>query len=248
LIELIRMLSELKDRPVCSIDLREYLAEQEHAEIGYIQSFGQILIKAAVVRPGNVLKLYPIGIHCNRTYYCADDNPRWKAAFIRFGAIERAEYLHKRGFLDCLSPGSPQSALERAAASSLRNIIEDAAGYLVPSVLRFRLDVWLEQHPCGSPATPPFCRLSRGQALELLKQETAVRAEYVPRMNYNRHLARICPIILRYGHSPAYCVESLRSYCAVQWPLGNEDSDREAVSLLQWILVMISVARSSPPA
>jgi hypothetical protein len=67
------MLSELKNRPVCSADLNEYLAGQEHAELGYIQAFGQILIKAAIVRPGNIPRLHAAGIFRNRTYYSADN-------------------------------------------------------------------------------------------------------------------------------------------------------------------------------
>jgi hypothetical protein len=250
LIELVRVLSQRKDRPVCSADLKAHLAEQEHAELGYIQALGQILIKAAIVRPGDTPRLHAVGIFRNRTYYSADDNPRWKAAFMRFGAIERAEYLQKRGFLHCLPPGVPPSPLERAAAYSLRDIIEDTAGYMDPTMLRYRLDFWLSEHPRRSEAPPPFQRLSRGQAVALLKRETARRAEYVPSMNYNRHLARVCPTILRCGQPPVYCCELLQLYCTVQWPVGTENPDRQVNSLLQWILIMIGLARSesSPPA
>jgi hypothetical protein len=250
LVELVRTLSERMDRPVCSVDLKEYLAGQEHHELGYIQALGQILIKAALVQPGGIPHLHAVGIFRNRTFYSADDNPRWNAAFMRFGACERAEYLHRQGFLQCLPSSGIRSTLECAAASSLRDIIEDTAGYMDPSLLRYRLDIWLSKHPRVRGAMPPFHGLSRKQALALLKRETSVRADYVPTMNYNRHLARVCPTFLRFGHSPVYCAEALHSYCVVQWPLRGENPDREAASLLQWILVMIAVARSesSPPA
>jgi hypothetical protein len=242
LIDLVRKLTEIKGRPVCSVDIRQFLSAQEEVEIGYIQALGQILIKAAIVQPDPIPRLYPVGIHGNKTYYAADSGAEWNSAFARFCAIERAEFLLKRGFLHCIQPGPRQSDLEKAAASSLRTIIERTAGYLDPSVLRFRLDLWLEQNPRGGAGLPHFRRLTRNHALALLRREVAVRAEYVSSMNYNRHLARICPTILRNGHPPVYCAEVIRSYCAVQWPLGDENPDNEAASLLQWILVMAPVA------
>lgn len=244
LIALVEELSALKRRPVCSTDIREHLAGQDHHEVGYLQALGQILIKAAILRPGSIPRLHAVGIHRNRSYYASTKDERWEAAFVRFCATERAEYLQRRGFLHCLPQGSPRSALERAAACSLRAIIEDTAGYMDPVMLRHHLDLWLEQHPRSQGATPPCRHLSRRQALALLKRETTIRAGYIPSMNYNRHLARVSPTILRCGHPPAYCAEVVRSYCAFQWPMGAENPDREAASLLQWILVMVRVARS----
>jgi hypothetical protein len=248
LIDLVRKLTESKGRPVCSVDIRQFLSAQEEVEIGYIQALGQILIKAAIVQPDPIPRLHPVGIHGNKTYYCADAKPEWSSAFERFCATARAEFLLKRGFLHCNQPGLRQSDLEKAAASSLRTIIERTTGYLDPSALRFRLDFWLDQNPPGDASLPHFRRLNRREALDLLRREVAVRAEYVPSMNYNRHLARICPTILRNGHPPVYCAEVLRSYCAVQWPIGNENPDNEAASLLHWILVMVMLAQSHSPS
>ena len=196
-------------------------------------------------------RLHKIGIHRNRTYYAATANPEWHVAFERFRATERAEFLIKRGFLQCISSGlAPRSSLEAAAAGSLRELIEKTLPYLDSSVLTFRLRFWLDQHPPGIDVIPKFCRISRKAALQRLKTQTRLRAPYVPSMNYNRHLVRVCPLILREGRPATYSEEVLRSYCVVQWPLANESGDKEANSLLQWILVMVMLAqkRSSAPA
>ncbi len=65
-------------------------------------------------------------------------------------------------------------------------------------------------------------------------------------MNFNRHLARICPTILRRGAEPIYCEEIIRTYCATIWPVRAENLEKEVNSLLQWLLVMVRVAISEP--
>src|ERR1700727_1568282 len=102
LIDLVRKLEVVKKRPVCSADIRTYLLEQEESEIGYIQAFGQVLIKAALPRPDSVPRLFPVGMHRNRVYYTAELNQDAHDRFLRYCAQERAEYLFKRGYLHCL--------------------------------------------------------------------------------------------------------------------------------------------------
>ncbi len=111
-------------------------------------------------------------------------------------------------------------------------------------MVRYRMDSWLRSHPPSKVTIPSFRRLTRQEALQLLKQETNRRADYIPTMNLNRHLARVSPTILRCGSPAVYCEELIREYCAVQWPLPGESPDTEAASLLQWILAMIKVGQS----
>jgi hypothetical protein len=244
LLRLVEEVCALKRRPVCSTDLKAHLAQQEHAEIGYIQAWGQIMLKAAVVRPGSTPRLHAIGIHRYKTYYAPSDNPKWASAFERFCAEERAQYLIKRQFIYCLPEGQiPRSPLESIAAASMRWIVEDTAPPLEATMVRYRMDSWLRLHPASKVTRPIFNRLTRQEALLLLKQETARRADYIPTMNYNRHLARVSPTILRRGSPRVYCEELIRAYCPVHWPLPHEKPDTEAVSLLQWILAMIWIGR-----
>ena len=244
---LLRIVAEvcaLKRRPVCSTDLREHLAQQEHAEIGYIQAWGQILLKAAVVRPGSTPRLHAVGIHQYKTYYAPNDDPQWTFAFERFCAEERAEYLIKRQYIYCLPEGQVQrSPLESIAAASMRRIIEATAPPLEATMVRYRMDSWLRLHPKSKVTMPIFKRLTRQEALQLLKQETLRRADYLRNMNYNRHLARVSPTILRCGSPQVYCEELIRAYCVVHWPLPNENPDTEAASLLQWILAMLQFTK-----
>jgi hypothetical protein len=246
---LVEEVSALKRRPVCSSDLRQHLAQQEHAEIGYIQAWGQILLKASIVRPGPIPRLYAVGIHRYKTYYAPNEDPRWATTFRSFCAADRAEYLVKRQFIYCLPElRPPQSALESMAAASLRMIIEKTAPHLEATLLRYRLDSWLRNHPRTKTTVPMFKEVTRRRALQLLQREIRLRADYIPSMNYSRHLARISPTILRCGKSPVYCEELIRDYCAVHWPLPHEKPDAQASSLLQWILAMIKVGQSHSSA
>lgn len=243
LIDLIRKLVAEKKRPVCSADIRAYLASQDEAEVGYIQSFGQILIKASVPRPGSTPRLYAIGTHRNRTYYVAEPTEEAHRQFARFCAHERTEYILKRGYLLCLpKPDFLKSDLDMAAAFALRRIIANAVPHLENSYLLAKLQMWLDNGPRSSWVKPDFHQVGRKAALEILKTEVAARAPYIDSMNYNRHLARVCPTILRLGSEPVYCEEVLRCYCGTIWPLHNQNLESEVNSLLKWILVMVQVA------
>jgi len=100
--------------------------------------------------------------------------------------------------------------------------------------------VYLDSHP--------RFRLTELTRLQLLKQQTALRADYIPQMNYNRHLARLYPTILRRESPQVYCEELIRAYCVVHWPLPHEKPDEQADSLLQWILAMLHIGHSHPSA
>jgi hypothetical protein len=228
---------------VCSADIRTYLASQDEAEVGYIQSFGQILIKASVPRPGSTPRLYPIGIHRNRTYYVAEPTEEAHRQFERFCAHEKAEYILKRGYLLCLpKPDFLNSDLDMAAAFALRRIIANMVPNLEKGYLLTKLRIWLDNGPRCSWVKPAFREVGRMAALEVLKTEVAARAPYIDSMNYNRHLARVCPTILRPGSEPVYCEEVVRCYSGTIWPLHNQNLEREVNSLLKWILVMVQVA------
>ena len=253
LVRLVEEVCALKGRPVCSSDLKDHLAQQENAEIGYIQSWGQILLKAAIVRPGPIPRLHSVGIHRYKAYYAPSDDPKWARAFRRFCAEERAQYLIKRQFIYCIPPGDvprdvPLSPLQSIAAASMRRIVEDTAPPLEATMVRYYMDSWLRTHPPSKVTVPEFKRLTRQQALQLLKQQTALRADYIPHMNYNRHMARLSPTILRRESPQVYCEELIRAYCVVHWPLPHEKPDEQADSLLQWILAMLHIGHSHPSA
>jgi hypothetical protein len=242
--DLVQKLVAAKKRPVCSADLRSYLAGQEEAEVGYIQAFGQILIKAAIPRPGPVLRLYAIGIHRNRTYYATESSAEIHRQFESFCAHERAEYLLKRDYLLCLpKPGQLKADLDKAAAFSLRRIIETTVPHLQHGHLAANLQMWLDNGPCSAWVKPVFNQVDRNGAIEILKEEAAKRAPYIDSMNFNRHLARICPTILKGGAEPVYSEEVVRTYCETLWPLRDENLESATNSLLRWILVMVQIAR-----
>jgi hypothetical protein len=245
---LVEEVCALKGRPVCSSDLKDHLALQEDPEIGYIQAWGQILLKAAIARSGPTPRLHSVGIHRYKTYYAPSDDPKWAFAFERFCAEERAQYLIKRQFIYCLPPGHvPRSPLESIAAASMRRIVEDTAPPLEATMVRYRMDSWLRMHPPSKVTVPEFRRLTRLEALRLLKQETALRAGYIPQMNHNRQLANISPTILRRESPQAYCEELIRAYCVVHWPLAHENPDEQADSLLRWILAMLHIGHLVRP-
>jgi hypothetical protein len=242
LIDLVKRLVMAKKRPVCSADIRAYLSNQDESEVGYIQPFGQILIKASVHRPGSTPRLYAIGIHKNRTYYATQETEQAHQQFARFCAFERAEYLLKRGYLLSLpKPELLKTDLDKAAAYSLRRIIEDAAPYL-DGYASSKLRLWLDNRPREPWVKPSFHQFPREEALKILKEEVAARAPYIDTMNFNRHLARVCPTILRCGAEPVYCEELLRVYCETLWPTKNQNLECAVNSLLKWILVMVQVA------
>ena len=243
---LVEEVCALRGRPVCSADLKDHLAQQEDPEIGYIQAWGQILLKASIVRAGPTPRLHSLGIHCYKTYYAPSADPKWTVAFRRFCAEERAQYLIKRQFIYCIPPSDvprtvPWSPLESIAAASMRRIVEDTAPPLEATMVRYRMDSWLRTHPPLKVTVPEFKKLTREKALRLLRQETALRAGYIPQMNHNRHLALISPTILRRECPQVYCEELIRAYCVVHWPLAHENPDEQADSLLQWILAMLHV-------
>jgi hypothetical protein len=245
LIDLVRRLEVVRKRPVCSADIRAYLLEQEESEIGYIQSYGQILIKAALPRPDPVPRLFAVGVHRNRVYYTAELSQSAHDLFERYCAQERAEYLIKRGFLHCL-PASVRTALEQAAAHSLARIIESTLPHLESKHLALTLENGLKVRPTVPWIKPDFHEINRREALRMLKAEANERVPYIPSMNHNRHLARICPTILRGQAEPVYCEEIVRTYCATIWPLRAENLEKEVNSLLQWLLVMVGVAVGEP--
>ena len=243
LIDLVRKLVVEKKRPVCSADIRAYLASQDEAEVGYIQAFGQILIKASVPGPKSIPRLCPIGIHRNRTYYVAEPTEEAHWQFARFCAHEKAEHILKGGYLHCLpKPGLVISDLDMAAAFALRRIIATTVPHLENSSLQGELRMWLANGPRTPWVKPAFRQVGRKAALEILKAEVAARAPYIDSMNHNRHLARVCPTILRPGSEPVYCEEVLQCYCGTIWPLHNQNLESEVNSLLKWILVMVQVA------
>jgi hypothetical protein len=190
-----------------------------------------------------VLRLYAIGIHRNRTYYATESSAEIHRQFESFCAQERAEYLVKRDYLLCLpKPGELKSDLDMAAAFSLRRVIETTVPHLESGHLAANLQMWLDNGPCNAWVKPVFHQVDRINALEILKEEAAKRAPYIDSMNFNRHLARICPTILRGRAGPVYCEEVLWRYCETLWPLRCENLESATNSLLKWILVMIAVA------
>ncbi len=232
---------------MCSTDIRAYLIEQEETEIGYIQSFGQVLIKAAIPRPAPVPRLHAVGMHRNRVYYTTELNSEARDRFERFCAQERAVYLINRGFLRCLPPlAMIETDLEKAAAYSLVEIVESTLPYLDASHMVREIENWLSVYQGGTWVRPQFSQITRRAALRILKAESSARAPYIPSMNFNRHLARICPTILRRGAEPVCCEEIVRCYCATIWPIRAGNLEKEVNSLLQWILVMVRMAVSAP--
>lgn len=242
MIDLVRTLVAVKKRPVCSTDIRAYLIEQEETEIGYIQSFGQVLIKAAIPRPAPVPRLHPVGMHRNRVYYTTELNSEARDRFERFCAQERAVYLINRCFLRCLpKPAMIETDLEKAAAYSLAEIVESTLPYLDTSHMVREIENWRSVYVGCEWVKPEFNRINRKAAQRILKAESSARAPYIQSMNFNRHLARICPTILRRGEEPVYCEEIVRCYSATIWPLRPGNLEKEVNSLLQWILVMVRV-------
>ena len=99
----------------------------------------------------------------------------------------------------------------------MRRIVEDTAPPLEATMVRYQMDSWLRTHPKSKMTMPEFREANRQQALHLLKSETARRADYIPQMNYNRHLARLSPTILRCG-SPAGLLRGADP-CVLRGPL-----------------------------
>ncbi len=246
LLELLGELCELKQRPVSATDLREYLNSQPEQEIGYIQCIGQILLKAAIPRPAPIPIAYQIGIFRNKMYYASDSHPKWSELFQRYCALRRAEYLIGRGFLISFSKDLRKGeALEQLAAWSLHRIIETTAPLLDSRDLIFCLNRWVDLHPIASTLTLPHRRIDRKAAVHLLKREVEARAPYIEGMNLNRVMARVSPTILRGDLAPYYSSELIEAYCSAQWPEKNQNSEKEVVSLLHWILAMIHFAKNT---
>jgi hypothetical protein len=243
---LLSQLSELKQRPVSALDIREYLNSQPESDFGYIQNWGQILIKAAIPRPSPIPVAHQVGIFRNKTYYAPDKDPKWLELFQRFCAHHRAEYLVIRGFLTTFSKNVRKApALEQTAAWSLHQIIEATVPLLDCRALASHLQLWQDLHPIKSASLLAHRHIDRKSALCVLKQEVDLRAPYIESMNYNRVMARVSPTILRGRLDPYYSRELIHAYCSAQWPEKNQNMESEAVSLLHWILAMMHFAKNA---
>ncbi len=134
------------------------------------------------------------------------------------------------------------TVLARAASSSLRKIIEGTLPLLTSPAQTSPLHRWLETYSSRPATNPSHERINRSIALQILTTETAERIPWVPSMNYQRHLARVSPTILRRNRPPYYSKELLSAYCAAQWPVVTENAEKQTGLFLRWALVMQSLS------
>jgi hypothetical protein len=227
----VRRLCGVLDRPVCSKDLaRAFNANPERQPI-FLQSLGQVLIKAARPVPQPALFLHRVGKFGNLAFYAPDSDSSWSRKFdshvlklnvaraVQEQFPARASVLCQTAF-ESLARNAISGFLREWESAHIRERLSDPA-------LLFKFEIMLGQAKKFAAAEfykrSPSDFVDRAAAADFLREEFAARSTDVTpeRHNVNRHLSILKwpqSVLFAGDHVGQFSTLQLRCYAAARWP------------------------------
>jgi hypothetical protein len=237
LVEAVRKLSTILDRPVCTKDLREHFQRFPDERPGLWQTLGRQLFKTSRTHL-TVDRVYGVGIIGNRAFYAADASPTWPGKLQRYCADLQLAVALEQPYPSAVRAlfGGPMDALARNACAGW--CLEMEAALQLATDPRLTTEVNCMSVALAQTKTlslSPFLHkplsdlMSRSEAIDFLTQEISRRAAYrlEAGINWNRILAgQSWPQSALFEEIPGQKVYSRRQLGALArslWPEPGEN-------------------------